>query len=210
MKPRILRAELVATAARVSDLPPAELPEVAFLGRSNVGKSSLLNKLVQRKRLARISNTPGKTRLIHVYEVELGWGGLRLVDLPGYGYARVARSERRTWRPMIEGYLSQREGLCAAILLQDLRRDVSEDETRLLDWLDEHSVVSLVAITKLDKLRRMRRGQRLKALRAQLPIAPARTIATSAQTGEGIEPLWRAIQQLASGDADRGASGQRA
>jgi len=208
--PRILRAELIATAARASDLPPAELPEVAFLGRSNVGKSSLLNKLVQRKRLARTSNTPGKTRLIHVYEVELGWGGLRLVDLPGYGYARVARSERRTWRPMIEGYLSQREGLCAAILLQDLRRDVSDDETLLLDWLDEHRVVSLVAITKLDKLRRMRRGQRLKTLRAQLPIAAARTIGTTAQTGEGIELLWRAIERLASGDPEGGADDEHA
>ena len=208
--PRILRAELIATAARASDLPPAELPEVAFLGRSNVGKSSLLNKLVQRKRLARTSNTPGKTRLIHVYEVELGWGGLRLVDLPGYGYARVARSERRTWRPMIEGYLSQREGLCAAILLQDLRRDVSDDETLLLDWLDEHRVVSLVAITKLDKLRRMRRGQRLKTLRAQLPIAAARTIGTSAQTGEGIELLWRAIERLARGDPEGGAADEHA
>jgi GTP-binding protein len=202
VKLKILRAEHVATAARVSELPPPGLPEVAFLGRSNVGKSSLLNKLVQRKQLARTSNTPGKTRLIHVYQVELDLGALRLVDLPGYGYAKVARSERRTWRPMIESYLSQREGLRAAILLQDLRRDVSDDETLLLDWLDQHSVASLVAITKIDKLKRMRRGHRLKELRTQLPIAPARTIATSAKTGEGIELLWRAIQQRLSNDAE--------
>ena len=195
MKLKIRRAEHVATAAKASQLAPTELPEVAFLGRSNVGKSSLLNKLVQRRQLARTSSTPGKTRLIHVFEIEIGSLVLRLVDLPGYGYARVARSERNSWQPMIEGYLSDRPTLCAAVLLQDLRRDVSDDETLLLDWLDEQSVPSLVAITKVDKLKRMRRGQRLKQLKAQLPIAPARTIATSAETGEGIELLWRAIHE---------------
>ena len=195
MKHKIYRAELVSTAANVTQLPAAWLPEVAFLGRSNVGKSSLLNKLVQRKQLARTSNTPGKTRLIHVYEVQLGPTRLRFVDLPGYGYAKVSRSERRNWQPMIESYLSQREGLRAAILLQDLRRDISDDERLLLDWLDQHAVASLVAITKVDKLKRMQRGKRLKQLRAQLPIAPSRSIATSAETGEGIDLLWRAIQE---------------
>jgi GTP-binding protein len=190
---RIRRAEHVATAARAADLPPSALPEVALLGRSNVGKSSLLNRLVARKQLARTSGTPGKTRLIHVYEVEVGAVVLRLVDLPGYGFARVSRSERRAWRPMIEGYLSTREQLCAAVLLQDLRRDVTEDETLLLDWLDQHGVAPLVAITKTDKLKRMRRGQRIQALRAQLPIAPERVIATSAETGEGIDRLWQVI-----------------
>jgi GTP-binding protein len=206
VKLKIQRAEHIATAARAADLPAPDLPEVAFLGRSNVGKSSLLNKLVQRKQLARTSNTPGKTRLIHVYEVELGPRVLRLVDLPGYGYAKVARSERQSWQPMIEGYLSQREVLCAAILLQDLRRDVSDDETLLLDWLDEHAVPSLVAVTKIDKLKRMRRQQRLKQLKAQLPIAPARAIATSAETGEGIELLWKAIAERIDERDERGRS----
>ena len=201
MKHKIYRAELVSTAANVAQLPAPGLPEIAFLGRSNVGKSSLLNKLVQRKRLARTSNTPGKTRLIHVYEVKIGPTELRLVDLPGYGYAKVARSERKSWQPMIEGYLSQRQGLCAAILLQDLRRDVSDDETLLLDWLDEHAVAALVAITKIDKLKRMQRGKRLKQLRAQLPIAPSRTVATSAEPGAGIDLLWRAIHERLRPDA---------
>ncbi len=192
---KVRAAELHATCASQAQLPREGLPEIAFLGRSNVGKSSLLNKLVQRKQLARTSNTPGKTRLIHVYQVTLGSRAVRLVDLPGYGYAKVARSERNSWQPMIEGYLSEREVLRAAILLQDLRRDVSDDETLLLDWLDQHSVPSLVAITKIDKLKRMRRQQRLKQLRGQLKIAPARAIATSAETGEGIEPLWRAINE---------------
>ena len=162
-----------------------------------------MNKLVQRKQLARTSKTPGKTRLIHVYEVEVGSPRkrLRLVDLPGYGYAKVARSERKNWQPMIENYLRTREGLCAAILLQDLRRDISDDETLLLDWLDQHAVAALVAITKVDKLKRMQRGKRLKQLREQLPIAPSRCVATSAETGEGVDLLWRAIQQRLSDDA---------
>lgn len=195
MKQKIRRAEHVATAAKASQLPAAQLPEIAFLGRSNVGKSSLLNALVGRKQLARTSGTPGKTRLIHVYEVALGSLELRLVDLPGYGYARVARSERNAWQPMIEGYLRDRESLCAAVLLQDIRRDVSDDETLLLDWLDEQAVPALVAVTKVDKLKRMRRAQRLRVLKGQLPIAAARTIATSAQAGEGLDALWTAIRE---------------
>ena len=202
MKFRIHRAEHVATAARTAQLPPAapDWLEVALLGRSNVGKSSLLNKLVRRKQLARTSSTPGKTRLIHVYEVDLGSFQLRLVDLPGYGYAKVARSERQSWQPMIEDYLAGRESLRAAVLLQDLRRDVSDDETLLLDWLDERAVASLVAITKVDKLKPMRRAKRLRELKAQLPIAPARVVPTSAETGEGIDALWAAIRQRLQGD----------
>jgi len=202
VKWKVRRAEHVATAAKASQLPPPGLPEVAFLGRSNVGKSSLLNKLVQRRKLARTSGTPGKTRLIHMFEVEVSGLALRLVDLPGYGYARVSRSERNSWQGMIEGYLSEREGLRAAILLQDLRRDVSDDETLLLDWLDEHTIFSLVAVTKIDKLKRMRRGKRLRELRAQLPIAPARVVATSAETGEGIDLLWRAISDRLTDDPE--------
>ena len=208
MKFRIHRAEHIATAARTAQLPPADPDwvEVALLGRSNVGKSSLLNKLVRRKQLARTSSTPGKTRLIHVYEVDLGSFQVRLVDLPGYGYAKVARSERNSWQPMIEDYLSGRESLRAAVLLQDLRRDVSDDETLLLDWLDEQTVASLVAITKVDKLKPMRRAKRLRELKAQLPIAPARVVPTSAETGDGIDALWAAIRQRVEDDP-AGAAG---
>ena len=189
MKFRIHRAEHVATAARTAQLPSADPNwlEVALLGRSNVGKSSLLNKLVRRKQLARTSSTPGKTRLIHVYEVDLG-------------YAKVARTERQSWQPMIEGYLAGRESLRAAVLLQDLRRDVSDDETLLLDWLDEQAVASLVAITKVDKLKPMRRAKRLRELKAQLPIVPARVVPTSAETGEGMDALWTAIRQRLQDD----------
>jgi len=194
VRAKIKRAEIVATCGPTSQFPEATLPEVALLGRSNVGKSSLLNKLVQRRQLARTSSTPGKTRLIHFYEVEIGGDALRLVDLPGYGYARVSRSEREDWKRLVERYLDAREPLRAALLLQDLRRDASEDETLLLAWLEERGIDPLVAITKVDKLKRMQRQRRLRELRGQLALAPERAIATSAQTGEGIDALWRAIR----------------
>jgi GTP-binding protein len=195
MKFKIKSAEIVATAADFATLPAPDpaLPEIAFLGRSNVGKSSLLNRLVNRKQLARTSNTPGKTRLIHMYEIGIAGERIRFVDLPGYGYAKVARTERNQWKRMIEAYLSQRPGLRAAILLQDMRRDVTDDETLLLDWLDEQAIPSLVAITKIDKLKPMRRAQRIKVVKSQLLIAPSRAIPTSSEKGDGIEQLWKAI-----------------
>ncbi len=137
---KLRSAEHFATCAKVADFPRPGPPEIAFLGRSNCGKSSLLNRLVNRKRLARTSSTPGKTRLIQFFRVEVGERELYLVDLPGYGYARVSRRERQSWQRLVESYLGGRSSLRAAILLQDVRRDVSEDETLLLEWLAERDV----------------------------------------------------------------------
>jgi GTP-binding protein len=190
---KILSAELLAVASRPQEFPRAELPEVAFLGRSNVGKSSLLNRLVHRKQLARTSTTPGKTRLVHWYRVERSSGALCLVDLPGYGYAKVAQEERRRWKRLVESYLEGRERLRAAVLLQDLRRDAGEDELLLLAWLAERGIPALVALTKADKLPLGRRGARARELAKQLGLAPGRVIATSAERGLGIPELWRAI-----------------
>lgn len=190
---KIGAAEHMAAAAAASGFPAPGAPEVAFLGRSNVGKSSLLNRLVQRKSLARISSTPGKTRLLHWYRVTRGGRELWLVDLPGYGYARVAREERRKWQGVIESYLGGRETLRLAVLLQDLRRDVSDDETQLLEWLDERNVASLVALTKCDKLKPMRRAARIREIRKQLPLPSARIVPTSAEKSLGIPELWESI-----------------
>ena len=200
MKVRV--AEIEASAARVADLPPPGPPEIAFLGRSNVGKSSLLNRLAGRKRLARTSATPGKTRLLHVYRVEGEGGSLRLVDLPGYGWARVSKAERRRWGDLVEGYLGTRGALRLAVLLQDLRRDPGEDEQELLEWLAQRGIPVLVVITKTDKLKPMRRKERIRALRADLGLPAAQVVATSAETGDGIPDLWRAIAQTI-GDAGR-------
>ncbi|MBT40284.1 MAG: YihA family ribosome biogenesis GTP-binding protein [Deltaproteobacteria bacterium] len=183
----------MGAAVAVSGFPAPGAPEIAFLGRSNVGKSSLLNRLVQRKALARISSTPGKTRLLHWYRVTREDGELWLVDLPGYGYAKVAREERRKWQGVVESYLGARETLRLAVLLQDLRRDVSDDETLLLEWLDARGVPALVAFTKCDKLKPMRRAARVRELRGQLCLPAARVVPTSAEKGLGIAELWEAI-----------------
>jgi GTP-binding protein len=190
---RVLGAEWFAAAASAAQFPPGDLPEVAFLGRSNVGKSSLINRLVQRRQLARTSGTPGKTRLVHWYEVRRSDDSLRFVDLPGYGYARVSRVERAKWRVLVESYLDRREALRCAVLLQDLRRDLSEDEDLLIAWLRERRIPVLMALTKVDKLKQMRRRNRVDGIRRDTDLADDCIIVTSAEKGLGIDELWRAI-----------------
>ena len=183
------------SASSSAQFPSDGLPEVAFLGRSNVGKSSLLNGLVQRKQLARTSGTPGKTRMIHFFRVRIDAVELMLVDLPGYGFAKVSKRERAGWQQLVERYLEDRPPLRAAILLQDIRRDVSEDETLLLEWLAERGVPSLVALTKVDKLKPMRRKQRIAELKKELEGRCEQVLATSAQARQGLPELWRAIRE---------------
>ena len=192
---KIRRAELNRSCAKPGQFPASPRPEFAFLGRSNVGKSSLLNALVQRKQLARTSSTPGKTRMIHFFEVDTDASEVMFVDLPGYGWARVSRKERESWQALVEGYLEDRPQLAAAILLQDLRRDFSEDETLLLDWLDERGIETLVVLTKADKLKPMRRAHRVKELKAQLGERPVAVLATSTSAKQGIPELWKALRQ---------------
>jgi GTP-binding protein len=196
---RVRGAEPLAEADRPDLYPKAGAPEVAFLGRSNVGKSSLLNRLAGRRQLARTSATPGKTRKIYWYRLRRGGAELWLVDLPGYGWARVSRQERRSWQRLVETYLGERRTLRTAVLLQDLRRDLGEDETLLLQWLAEHELPVLLALTKVDKLKPMRRAARVRELRACSGLEPARVIPTSAEKGIGIAELWRAIDRSVAG-----------
>jgi len=193
--PRVQTAELLTSASDARGFPAPGPPEVAFLGRSNVGKSSLLNALVGRKALARTSSTPGKTRLLNWFRVVRGERETWLVDLPGYGYAKVAKRERARWKDWIEAYLASRETLRLAVLLQDLRRDPTADETLLLQWLAEREVPTLVALTKCDKLKPMRRAERVRALRRAPELPAGAIVATSAQTGLGVDALWEAIDR---------------
>jgi len=197
-----VRAEWLATAARPGQFPAPAAPEIAFLGRSNVGKSSLLNALVARRGLARTSSTPGKTRLLHWFRIERSGRELWFVDLPGYGYAKVSRSEREQWKGWIESYLGGRSTLRLAVLLQDLRREPGDDEALLLAWLAERGVPAAVALTKCDKLKPMRRAERVRVLRRAPALAGAPVFPTSAQNRDGLGELWDAIESACSRPTD--------
>jgi len=196
---QILSAEFVTSAAARAGFPGEGLPEIAFVGRSNVGKSSLLNKLANRRALARTSATPGKTRLVNFFRIERRERPpLLFVDLPGYGWARVARKERAEWQRLIEGYLAGRAPLRAVLLLIDARRDPGDDERDFLPWLAERGMVVRLVVTKFDKLRPAEREQRLRAITRELGIPRESLVLTSAQTGAGIEELWGEIDALVS------------
>jgi GTP-binding protein len=173
--------------------PETTLPEVAFAGRSNVGKSSLLNKLIRRKAFARVSNTPGRTREINFFEVN---GRFVLADLPGYGYARISKERRAEWRPLIESYLRRSVNLCGVVQLLDVRRDPSDDDLQMLDFLAEVGAPTIVAITKVDKLSRAAIAKRIGDITAALGLDDDQVIPFSAVTGLGRDELAAAIVAL--------------
>jgi GTP-binding protein len=173
--------------------PDSPLPEVAFAGRSNVGKSSLLNSLVRRKSFARVSRTPGRTREINFFRIN---NGFVLVDLPGYGYARVSKEKKSEWRPMIESYLRRTTQLRGIVLLLDIRREPSEDDRAMLDFLAEVEVPTIVALTKTDKLSKAAARERAGEIARALALETEQIIPFSAQTGEGRVELLEAITTL--------------
>ncbi len=162
-----------------------------------MGKSSLLNRLAGRRGLARTSADPGKTRLLHFYRVECAVDEERrsvvLVDLPGYGYAKVSKQERGRWRALVETYLGGRDALRGVVLLHDLRREIGEAERELLVWLAERGMPGVLVLTKIDKLAPMRRAQRVRELVDAAALPEGHVLATSAVTGAGVEDLWRAL-----------------
>lgn len=180
------RAEFIISAARSNQFPSPDRPEIAFAGRSNVGKSSLLNRLLQRRKLARTSRTPGRTQLINFFDVD---GRLYFVDLPGFGYAKVPLSVRAAWQPMVEGYLSASRDIRTVVLLVDIRREPGREEINLLDYLDYQGVPSLIIVTKADKITKNRRPKRLSEIRKSLGLKE-NPIAFSAISGEGREEVW--------------------
>ena len=173
--------------------PPPVLPEVAFAGRSNVGKSSLLNRLVRRKAFARVSRTPGRTREINFFQVN---DQLVFADLPGYGYARVAHEQRETWRPLIEGYLTQSERLQGVVQLLDVRREPSSEDRIMLDFLSDLGVPTVIVVTKIDKLASRAVKKQMTDLARMLQIDDEQMIPFSAVTGAGRDELAEAIVAL--------------
>jgi GTP-binding protein len=189
-------ARFVISASKPEEFPAPTLPEVAVVGRSNVGKSSLINALVGQDGLARTSRTPGRTRLVNWFEVEAKSGKFHLVDLPGYGYAEVSQAMRESWRPLIESFLDKRESLAGVLLLIDIRRGVQDEELDFVPWLAERSRPICVALTKADKLPKNKRT--LAAMEARTQLALRRDpLPVSTQASDNLEPLWRQIINLA-------------
>ena len=173
--------------------PETALPEIAFAGRSNVGKSSLLNRLVRRKAFARVSRTPGRTREINFFQVN---SRFVLVDLPGYGYARISKERRAEWRPLIEGYLSRSTNLRGVVQLIDVRRDPTDDDLQMLDFLSELGTPTIIAVTKMDKLSATAGAARIRELTTALGLDEDQVIPFSAHTGLGRDDLAAAIITL--------------
>jgi GTP-binding protein len=192
---KIHSAEFVKSATAPAHYPPPRLPEIAFAGRSNVGKSALINCLAQKKGLAKTSNTPGRTRLINFYLVNGAWS---FVDLPGYGYARVAEAMRREWRPMVESYLLGRESLRLVLLVLDVRRDPGEHDLNFFDWLRQRGIPVMLVITKADKLSRAAALARRRQIESRCGLpAGVEGVLFSAVTAQGRIDILKAIQQLA-------------
>ena len=177
-----------------SKLPETKRPEIAFAGKSNVGKSSLINALMNRKALARTSSQPGKTQTINFYNIN---EAMYLVDLPGYGYAKVSPSEKVKWGKMIEKYLHTSKDLKAVFLLVDIRHEPSANDKQMYDWILHNGYEPIIIATKLDKLKRSQVQKNVKAIKDGLKLRPgSRIIPFSAETKQGREEIWNLMDEL--------------
>ncbi len=191
---KIKQVELKASAYHIKDFPSWDFPEISFIGRSNVGKSSLLNNLIGRKNLARTSSTPGKTRGLYFYLLN---DSFCFVDLPGYGYAKVSKKERQRWAPIIEDYLGKRSNLYGCLHLIDCRHKPTEDDQLMAKWLRAYSIPTVTVATKADKLSRGALIRQLDVICSELEFfTEEEVISFSATTGSGRDLLWRAIERL--------------
>ena len=188
---KISSAEFIKSATRPGNYPPSEFPEIAFAGRSNVGKSSLINVLVNRKSLVRTSSTPGRTQLINFFNIN---DQFSLVDLPGYGYAKVPLAVKKAWGPMIRNYLEIRESLHGVIFIFDVRRVPREEDIRMLDWLEEFGVPTIPVITKVDKIKRSQLEKQIKPIVAETGLPRDAFSLFSATTREGSDEIWERIE----------------
>jgi len=189
----IRSAKFICSAVTPEHYPPADLPEVAFAGRSNVGKSSLINKILNRKKLVRTSKTPGRTQLLNFFEINKIY---RFVDLPGYGYAKVPAEVQKRWRPMVENYLTSRSNMRGMVLLLDIRREPSKEDLNLWHWLQTMSIEVVTVTTKVDKLSRNKRNKQIAAIAKTLGCKKEELIEFSAMTGEGRHEIWKELLRL--------------
>lgn len=185
---KITNADFIKSAVWPPQYPPATLPEIAFVGRSNVGKSSLINTLVGRRNLAKTSNTPGRTQLINFFTIN---EKISFVDLPGYGFAKVPQSVKKDWGDMMEAYLKERQSLCLVIFILDIRRDPNADDLSLRDWLENYRIPYLYVLTKSDKLSNNQAIARKRAIEKILRVSSERKpILFSAKTQKGKTDIW--------------------
>ena len=190
---KIKTAEFVKSAVKPADYPELDLPEIAFVGRSNVGKSSLINRLLNRRSLAKTSSTPGKTRLINYFLIN---GDTVFVDLPGYGYAKVSKTERAALGKMVEKYLSTSQDLKMVAVLQDIRREQTDMDRLMIELIRHHGIPVLLIYTKADKFSNNQRIQRLKKLGPSSTPIDFGPIPFSSSTGAGREKVWELINEV--------------
>lgn len=189
----ITSAEFVKSAVKLSQYPAPTLPEIAFTGRSNVGKSSLINTLVNRKRLVKTSSTPGRTQLINFFMINKA---ISFVDLPGFGYAKVPDSVRKAWGPMIETYLKKRNTLKGAVLIMDIRRIPGMEEFNFIEWLHHYNIPHILVLTKTDKLSKIKQKNQHLAIAKALSVQKNDLILFSAKSRMGRDDVWEAIERL--------------
>ena len=189
----IKSAEFVTSAVKPSQYPPAVLPEIAFAGRSNVGKSSLINTLVNRKRLVKTSSTPGRTQLINFFNINEAFS---FVDIPGYGYAKVPTAIKKNWGPMIETYITTRKTLKGVVLIMDIRRTPGPEDMNMLDWLNHYDVPSIPVLTKSDKLSKTKQQKQFIKIVTTLSSNKDNFILFSAKSRQGKEKVWNAVKNL--------------
>ena len=190
---QVKSAEFIKSAVKPYQYPPEGPPEIAFAGRSNVGKSSLINTLVNRKRLVKTSSTPGRTQLLNFFDIN---GEAVFVDLPGYGYAKVPARIRNNWGPMVEKFLSTRQTIKGVVLILDIRRAPKDEETDFINWLLEHAIPVILVLTKADKLAKNKQINQMQAIARELGIATDNLICFSAKTRMGLSDVWAAIDHL--------------
>ncbi|CQR48049.1 putative GTP-binding protein EngB [Paraliobacillus sp. PM-2] len=191
---KVTKAEIVISAVAKKQYPAEPISEIALAGRSNVGKSSFINKLINRKALARTSSKPGKTQTLNFYKIN---DVFHFVDVPGYGYAKVSKKEREAWGKMMEEYFSTREQLKATVLIVDIRHQPTSDDVAMYDFLKFYEIPVIVIATKLDKIKKSQVAKHVKRVKDTLEIEPEdQVIPFSAETAQGKEEAWKAIQSF--------------